>query len=91
MLEFLVIDLQTENIDSKPKTVFANSAERAAELALGLSLVRSGSKNNLRARVYSTRQGQHMIMVRLYIKIADSPSASQTKDFQASVVRTRSH
>ena len=90
MIEFMVIDLQTESIDPEPKTVFANSAERAAELALGLSLVHSGSKNNLRARVYSTRQGQPTSMVRLYTKVSDSRPASQTTDFHSSAVRKSS-
>ena len=71
MIEFRIIDLRTELIDPNPKTVLAPSPERAAELALGLSLVRSGAKDNLRARVYSQQPGRPLSMVRLYTKVAD--------------------
>lgn len=71
MTEFRIIDLQTETIDPAPRTVVAPSPERAAELALGLSLVRSGAKQDLRARVYSQHPGQPMSMVRLYTKVAN--------------------
>lgn len=71
MTEFRIIDLQTETIDPNPKTVVAPSPERAVEIALGLSLVRSGAKQDLRARVYSQHPGQPVCMVRLYTKAAD--------------------
>lgn len=70
MTEYRVIDLQTEAIDPNPKIVTASSPEAAAELVLGLKLVRSGNKRDLRARVYSQRPGQPMSMVRLYQKVA---------------------
>lgn len=66
--EYRVIDLQTETIDPQPKTVKAVSREKAAELALGLELVRSGAKRDLRARVYCQQPGQPLTMVRLYTK-----------------------
>jgi hypothetical protein len=69
--EYRVIDLQTETIDPEPKTVKAGSPEKAAELALGLELVRSGSKQDLHARVYCQHPGQPLTMVRLYTKVAD--------------------
>lgn len=62
MTEFRIIDLQTETIDPAPKTVVATSPERAAELALGVKLVRSGAKQNLRARVYSQHPGEPLNM-----------------------------
>lgn len=71
MIEFRVIDLQTETIDPNPKAVVAQSPERAAEMALGLSLVRSGARRDLRARVYCQHPGQPVSMVRLYTKVAD--------------------
>jgi hypothetical protein len=73
--EFRVIDLHTETIDPTPKTVKAASPEKAAELALGLELVRSGSKSDLRARVYCQMPGQPLTMVRLYSKVADREQA----------------
>ena len=71
MMEYRVIDLQTEVIDPEPKTVSSSSPEKAAELVLGLDLVRSGAKRDLRARVYYQHPGQPVTMVRLYSKAAD--------------------
>ncbi|MDB5614646.1 MAG: hypothetical protein JWQ22_2299 [Devosia sp.] len=71
MTEIQVIDLQTETIDPNPKIVLAPSPERAAEIVLGVLLVRSGSKQHLRARVYSQHARQPMNMVRLYTKVTD--------------------
>lgn len=70
MSEFRVIDLQTEIICPDLKIVVARSPEHAALVALGLQLVRSGSKNNLRARVYYQHPGHPVNMVRLYSKVA---------------------
>ena len=69
--EYRVIDLQTETNDPEPKTVKASSPEKAALVALGLTLVRSGAKRDLRARVYCQQPGQPLSMVRLYTKVAD--------------------
>lgn len=66
MLEYRVIDLDTETIDPEPRTVSASSPERAAEQVLGEKLVRGGSKQDLRARVYFRHAGQSISMVRLY-------------------------
>lgn len=74
-IEYRVIDLQTETIDPEPKTVKASSPEKAAELVLGIELVRSGSKRDLRARVYCQQPGQPLTMVRLYTKVADREEA----------------
>ena len=71
MTEYRVIDLQTETIDPEPRTVEAQSPEKAAELVLGLELVRSGSRRDLRARVYFQHPGRPLTMVRLYTKVAD--------------------
>lgn len=73
--EYRVIDLQTETIDPESITVQAHSPEKAAELALGLELVRSGAKKDLRARVYCQLPGQPLSMVRLYTKVADREQA----------------
>ena len=71
MTEYQVIDLNTSVIDLIPKTVVASSPEQAAELALGLQLVRSGAKSDLRARVYCQQPEQAVSLVRLYQKAAD--------------------
>ncbi len=73
MTEFKVIDLQPDRIDLEPKTVEATTAEDAAHIALGVDLVRSGPKQNLRARVYFQHPGQPMTMVRLYSRNNDPP------------------
>jgi len=73
MIEYRVIDLQTETIDREPKSVKTASPERAAEQVLGLQLVRSGSPRDLRARVYCQHPGQPVSMVRLYAKAAKRP------------------
>lgn len=74
MIKFRVIDLQGGTIDPEPKIVAAQSPERAAEQALGVSLVRSGARQDLRARVYYQHPDQPMNMVRLYTKVADRPA-----------------
>jgi len=63
---YRVIDLQTEIIDPNPRIVEASSPERAVELVLGLQLVSTGLRRNLRARVYCHRLGHPISMVRLY-------------------------
>lgn len=71
MKEYRVIDLQTETIDPDPKTVTASGPEKAAEMVLGVLLIRSGAKKDLRARVYWQNSDQPMNMVRLYNKVND--------------------
>lgn len=66
MLEYRVIDLQTEAIDPYPKTVTAASPEAAAEMVLGVRLFRSGHRQDLRARAYCQPPGQPLTMVRLF-------------------------
>lgn len=70
MNEYRVIHLQTDAIDQEPTTVQASSPERAAEMVLGVKLVRSGAKREPRARVYWQLPGGAMNMVRLYNKVA---------------------
>lgn len=74
MNQYRVIDLQTEVVDPEPKTVTAASPEAAAEMVLGLLLVRSGAKKDLRARVYFQNSGQPVSMVRLYLKAPGRPA-----------------
>lgn len=66
MQDYRVIDLQSEIIDPVPRIVQATSPEAAAELALGVRLVRSGARRELRARVYWQQSGGVTNMVRLY-------------------------
>ena len=70
MIEYRVIDLQTEVIDPNPAVVKASTPEKAAEIALGVQLTRSGGRKNLRARVYFQKPGQPVSMVRLYTSSA---------------------
>lgn len=51
----------------------ARSPEDAAKLALGEVLVRSGRRQDLRAKVYFQYPDQPMSMVRLYRLQADRP------------------
>jgi len=75
MHAFRVIDLKLVAADPEV-VVKAITPERAAKLALGVDLVRSGSKCDLRARVYFQHPGQSLSMVRLYTKVEDRSSAS---------------
>jgi hypothetical protein len=72
MTEYRVIDLDTQTIDPQPRIVQASSPEHAAELVLGIKLVRSGHKKNLRARVYWRQGTGPTNMVRLYAQ-AEQP------------------
>ena len=66
-LSYRVIDLRTNVIDAVDILVDGvTSPESAAERALGVRLVRSGSKKDLVARVYWQPLGQPVMMVRLY-------------------------
>lgn len=71
MIEYRIIDLQVEAIDPEQIVVRASSPESAVKDALGAEVVRSGSKRDLRARVYFQRPGQPVSMVRLYTKARD--------------------
>lgn len=66
MTEYRVIDLNTQTVDPKPRVIQASSPEHAAELILGIKLVRGGHKKNLRARVYWQLGASPTNMVRLY-------------------------
>lgn len=68
MIEYRIIDLQIEAIDPEEIVVCASSPERAVRDALGIEVVRSGSRRDLRARVYFQHPGQPASMVRLYTK-----------------------
>lgn len=67
MTEYRVVDLGTSVIDPEDRIITGvTTAEAAAEAALGLKLVRSGRKADLRARVYFQMPGGPLNMVRLY-------------------------
>ncbi|HEY0031871.1 MAG TPA: hypothetical protein VGB81_01250 [Devosia sp.] len=71
-LAYRVVDLRPE--PKNPEDVIiegARTPEDAAREALGLRLIRSGSKRDLAARVYWQHVGQPMNMVRLYTKVVD--------------------
>jgi hypothetical protein len=69
MPQYRVIDLQPGTIDPNEAIVEAGSPEAAAREVLGAELVRSGTKAELRARVYFQYPGQPLSMVRLYAKV----------------------
>lgn len=70
MAKYRIIDV---TIDRPEVFVEAKSPEAAALTALGIELVRSGSRQALRARVYwQNNAGDPMNMVRLYGKVADA-------------------
>lgn len=72
MTEYRVVDLGASVVDPKERIVTGvSTAEAAAELALGVKLVRSGHKANLRARVYYQPPGSPLTMVRLYTQAID--------------------
>jgi hypothetical protein len=75
MSQYRIIDLLTEVIDPEAIVVDAPSLEQAAERALGVSLTRSGSRRDLRARVYYQKPAEPMNMVRLYGRVADRVQA----------------
>lgn len=66
--QYRIIDLATGAVDPQELIVQANSPERAVLVALGVEVVRSGSRRDLRARVYFQHPGQPVSMVRLYSK-----------------------
>lgn len=77
-VEYRVVDLATSVIDPGTRIVTSvSSPEAAAELALGVKLVRSGRKTDLRARVYFQHSGDHLTMVRLYTQVADRSQVTQ--------------
>jgi len=71
MVEYQVIDLRGDLIAPATMTVEASSPEKAAEAALGICLVRSGARRDLKARVYWQTNGQPKNMVRLYSQVAE--------------------
>lgn len=71
MTEYRVIDLRTGLIDPETVAIEASSPESAAEAVLGIRLVRSGAKANLKARVYWQLSGQPKNMVRLYGEVEE--------------------
>lgn len=68
-MQYRVIDLANSAIDPDERVVQSTSPERAVLEALGVEVVRSGSKQDLRARVYVQHPGQPVSMVRLYAKV----------------------
>ncbi len=71
-LAYRVVDLR-EDANKAGDIIIegARTPEDAAREALGLRLIRSGSKRDLAARVYWQHSGQPLNMVRLYTKVTD--------------------
>jgi hypothetical protein len=72
---FRIVDLRANLIDPEPIFQIARSPETAVTEALGLDVVRSGSKKDLVARAYWSTDGQATNMVRLYRRIGDVMSS----------------
>ena len=71
-LAYRVVDLRVDS--NTPGDVIiegARTPEDAAREALGLKLIRSGSKRDLAARVYWQHSGQPLNMERRYTKVTD--------------------
>jgi hypothetical protein len=68
MLSYRVVDL-TGDEPWPEHYVRARSPEVAAEKALGLTLVRSGRRSALAAKVYWEAPGEAVSMVRLYMPL----------------------
>lgn len=75
MLEYRVIDLRDQSIDSQEHFVPAKSPEAAARGLLGIDVVRSGPRQNLVARAYWQYPDQPVSMVRLYRRIDQTHAA----------------
>ena len=73
-IEYRVIDLASSTVSPDERIVLSTRPERAALEALGVEVVRSGAKRDLRARVYFQHPGQPLSMVRLYSKVDKAPS-----------------
>ncbi|WP_157959823.1 hypothetical protein [Devosia submarina] len=72
MITSRIVDCQSRIINpSKIVISRASSPEDAAFKALGETLVRSGRRSDLRARVYLQRSNQPLTMVRLYANTND--------------------
>lgn len=68
---FRVIDLRQAGPEVIDAIIESASPEEAARKALGIEVVRSGSRRDLVAKVYWQPIGQPLTMVRLYAKIDD--------------------
>lgn len=72
MTSYRIVDCRnTAEDESEIVVPSASSPKDAARQALGESLVRSGHRRDLRARVYFQHPGQVLSMVRLYAKAID--------------------
>ena len=72
MITYRVVDCRSTIIDPNETVISrASSPEDAAFQALGETLVRSGRRSDLRARVYFQHPNQPLSMVRLYAKAVD--------------------
>ena len=69
---FRIVDLRSGS-ENPPELTVANakSPESAALKAIGETLVRSGRRDDLRAKVYFQQEGQPTTMVRLYRRVED--------------------
>lgn len=79
MITYRLVDCRSTIIDPNQIVVArAPSPEDAVLQAWGETLVRSGRRSELRARVYFQHPNQPMSMVRLYAKTMDQVSPAST-------------
>ena len=72
VVQFRIVDLRSGNENPSELTIpKAKSPESAALQAIGEELVRSGHRDDLRAKVYFQQDGQPTTMVRLYRRVED--------------------
>ena len=73
-IDFRVVEVVTEaGLERELVVPQARSPEAAARLAIGETLVRSGRRQDLRAKVYFQHPDQPISMVRLYRRQEDRP------------------
>jgi hypothetical protein len=70
VVQYRVVDVRSDEAEELIVTK-ARSPEDAAFQAIGEMLVRSGRRNELRARVYFQESHQPVTMVRLYRRVED--------------------
>ena len=81
MTNYRVVDCRNTIIDPNETIISqAGSPEEAAFKAIGETLVRSGRRSDLRARVYFQHPNQPISMVRLYAKAIDRASPVQMSE-----------
>jgi hypothetical protein len=75
MVQFRVVDLLTADRNGDGDVVAAESPERAAQMVLGIELVRDGKQGSARALVYFEEHDGRGSSVRLFSQRKSVPDA----------------